>query len=197
MSELERLAKTLGRELYQPIEHPLFDAATVTQPSLERLGMILTALGGHPPGTLLDLGCHTGWFSRTFSELGWDVTGLDASVDWLHAAQVLNQLCRLGRGPRYARVDLRETALPRVDVVLCLSVAMYLFRPDAEVGWRTMRRISTAAPLAFIDFGGMYADALPFTADNVIDQVVDQTAFRAGTLLGWTAMGRPLLMFAQ
>jgi SAM-dependent methyltransferase len=49
--------------------------------------MAALELLGQGPGRLLDLGCGTGAHTVAFREVGWDVTGVDASRDMLRRAR--------------------------------------------------------------------------------------------------------------
>ena len=150
MSALSCFA-TQDRQLYQPIEHQDFPGWDVAQPCVERWAMIREALHGVAPGRALDLGCHTGWFSRRLAGDGWIVTGIDRSAEWLAVAREMGGPA-WGSPPEYRQADLASCELPAADVALALSVAMYLFpREDDEVGWEFLDRLSLAAPVAFID----------------------------------------------
>ena len=48
---------------------------------------IVTRLLGHGSGRLLDVGCGTGVYAKSFTELGWSVTGVDVSEDMLRFAR--------------------------------------------------------------------------------------------------------------
>jgi SAM-dependent methyltransferase len=100
------------------------------------LSRLLEKVG--PVGSLLEIGCGTGFFSRWMSGLGWRVLGVDLSAPMLAEAQR-----REGGGPLALGDALR---LPFADG--CCSVAALItvleFLPDAEAAlreaWRVARR---------------------------------------------------------
>ena len=48
---------------------------------------VVTRLLGHGSGRLLDVGCGTGVYAESFTQLGWSVTGVDVSEDMLQFAR--------------------------------------------------------------------------------------------------------------
>lgn len=184
--------------LYQPLED--CPESPVLQPCVERWAMIRQVVGIHGSDALrpvvVDLGCHTGWFCRQFSRKGWHAIGIDRSADWIATANHQN-LWAAEPKPVYVHGDLMTWNLPRADVALALSVAMYLF-DDVAAGWGFFDRLSAAARVMFLDFGGMYAGKLPFTEENVVDEFHRNTGYRAARLLGRTQFeSRPFYCFAR
>ena len=178
--------------LYQPIEHPDYAGQPVSQPCFERWSMMLPFLKG---STAVDVGCHTGWFCRQFARIGWQATGYDRSRDWLDTAIAMNEFTPEPK-PQYVHGNVMEMGLPECDVALCLSVVMYLF-DDYDAGWRFLDRLSQRAKMMFMDFGGMYADKLPFTEDNVCQIMAEKTHYKTCGLIGRTDFeNRPLFMLA-
>jgi 2-polyprenyl-3-methyl-5-hydroxy-6-metoxy-1,4-benzoquinol methylase len=188
--------------LYQPVEHSTLANRPVTQPCTDRIAIMEPYLG--PPGVVLDIGCHTGWFSREFAKRGWRVFGIDKSHEWLEIARSLNGLLdpEVNR-PIYDCVDVfaQGNLFGKADVALCLSTVMYWFHPDfqsnVERGWKLMHRISHSSPRLFMDFGGMYAGLLPFTEATVREQFLANTLYTEGQLIGCTSLGRPLFLFTR
>ena len=70
---------------------------------------------GDGPGRLLDIGCGTGAQTVAFRDLGWEVTGVDASEDMLRRAQA--------RGLEATRAD--ATALPFGDASFDAVVSLW------------------------------------------------------------------------
>lgn len=170
--------------LYQPIEHPDFDDWEYQQPCVERWSMILP----HIPrfGTVLDIGCHTGWFCRQFSRYGWKSIGVDTRKENIEVAKALDSFCGEYQ-PTYYVGDALSIDFPEVDVALCLSVLMYFFPSH---GWMLLNKLKTKK--LFLDFGGMYAHKMP---TDFIDQLPQRTNFTKITLLGTTCLeDRPLYM---
>lgn len=193
-SHWDELKSILLPELYQPIEHPDFDGWNVKQPCVERWEMIQREIGA--AGRMVDLGCHTGWFCRQFARLGWTTWGIDKSADHIEIAREMDAWANIPK-TEYLVANLLETYVQPADVVLCLSVSMYLFE-DRDRGWNFFDELSQKCERMFMDFGGMYADRLPFDKLNVIDQMLDRTEFKSGQLLGNSGFEeRPLYVFQR
>lgn len=76
---------------------------------------IIRRYGGKSKGVLLDLGCGTGTLCEEFSKCGYDVIGLDASVEMLSVASSKKQNDIL-----YICQDMRDISLyNNVDIVVC------------------------------------------------------------------------------
>lgn len=99
------------------------------------LRRLLAGLG--PPGTLLEVGCGTGHFSRWFLQEGWQVVGLDHSRPMLSEARLRGQV---------PLVQGEALDLPFPDaafeVVALITVLEFLPLPQAalEEAWRVARR---------------------------------------------------------
>jgi SAM-dependent methyltransferase len=181
--------------LYQPLEHPEFTSWEAQQPCVERWEMISKELDIETPGTVLDLGCYTGWFCRQFSRHGWQALGIDKGELEIEIASEHMQQFAGEPKPSYILGDFRDFKLIQSDVVLCLSVIMYLFE---EYGWRTVDRISKLAPKMFLDVGGMYSDRLPFSSENAGREIVRHTTYTSWRLLGHTNLeSRPLFLLER
>jgi ubiquinone/menaquinone biosynthesis C-methylase UbiE len=63
-----------------------YDREFATSPLAEVPREIVLRLVGEGPGTLLDVGCGTGFYSVALAERGWAVTGVDISEDMLRLA---------------------------------------------------------------------------------------------------------------
>lgn len=179
---------------YQPIEGCELPAL---QPCVERWQMMQDWLPQRGRvRRMVDYGCHTGWFCREFSKAGWRTTGFDRAPDWIETAQSLNE--HAGRiKPKYCQANVLDMSLPECEVALCLSLAMYLF-DDVHAGWKFFNSVSLQSPIMFIDFGGQYANRLPFTEATVIEEMLKHTTYTLGRLLGHTAFeSRPLFLFAR
>lgn len=107
-------------------------AARLEKAALERA---LAALG--PPGTLLEVGCGTGYFGRWLVERGWRVIGLDHSPAMLAQARARGGL-PLVRGDALAL----PLASGGADVVALITVLEFLPAARAALGeaWRVARR---------------------------------------------------------
>ena len=194
------------KEVYQKIEHPSFSDWTCHQPCEERWEMILQNLG-HPSPTLggqprrcLDLGCHSGWFCRAFSRLGWSCIGIDKDPLVIEIAK--NRLIiEDTTGVFWPSYQCRDFCvfipLPYSDVLLCLSLIMYIFEEDSPgKGWKYLNHFSQSSPKMFLDCGGMYSHRLPFVPEDAGQAIVDNTTYTSFELLGNTALeGRPFYVF--
>lgn len=205
-----RVRQLLTFPLYQPIEAPEFSLENpfALQPCEERLQLIFDALPGHVlypenPGRrlMVDYGCHTGWFCRAFSKIGWKTVGIDRSPEWLEAASLLNELANDPQ-PRYILddvltvFDLEEKPEQACDVALCLSVAMYLFAAP-ERGWKFFKHVSETTQFMFVDFGGMYSNRLPFNEETFPGLMLQHTVFPSWRKLGTSKQGRTLFLFEK
>lgn len=185
--------------LYQPIDHPEFNGWEVVQPCVERMRMIRESRGpAHKsPGiySMVDFGCHTGWFCRQFAKDGWKTTGVEKSAIHVEIARAVDEWA--GVKTEYFVGNLLNFPIPKADVALCLSVAMYLFE-DLDRGWDFFNRISQNISQLYLDFGGMYANRLPFTRETVVDQMFKHTAYKIGIPLGTTGFeNRPMFLFEK
>lgn len=201
-----RNAKENVPTLYMPIELSRFDGWTVKQPCVERLAVMDDYLFGRDPGTVVDVGCHTGFLCREFARRGWRAVGIEPSREWIAIAFEMNKEIRAGRVfvdpgpvPSYVCGTVDEVNAPTGDVVLCLSAAMYFFRNRSIAeGWATMRKVSGIAPTMFFDFGGQYAGHLPFGEDDAIRAIVENTDYAKGEHLGHTGFeDRPMYAFER
>lgn len=181
----------LQAPLYQPVPHPDFAGWAVCQPCTERMEMMRPHLP--PKGTMIDAGCHTGFFCREFSNMGWRVIGFDKSEDWVGVARAMGEWDGDPK-PEYRVGNILEMDLPACDVALCLSVAMYLFDvPDR--GWSFFRQLAGKAKMTWLDFGGMYSNRLPFNEDDVCQKMKSMAGFRTCRMVGRTNFeSRPLYL---
>ena len=180
--------------LYQPLEHPDLKSYRALQPCEERLDLILDSLYEHPK-TIVDLGCNMGWFCRAFSKLGCKAIGIDRKEFELKIASELMAPWNGRPTPTYILGDLHTLDIPESDVVLCLSIVMYLF-DDLTKGWDLLRKISESAPKMFLDFGGQYSQRVPFNKYTAVPAILQHTAYTEGVLIGRSNLeDRPLYEF--
>ncbi len=122
------------------------------------LGRLLSGEGRETPllgapGTLLEVGCGTGHFSRWLAELGWHVVGLDCSPAMLAEARARSDLVLL-----QADALSLPFAEQSFDVVALITVLEFL--PDActalTEAWRLARRglllgvLNRISPIAWL-----------------------------------------------
>jgi len=105
---------------------------------------------GARPGALLDLGCGTGAHAREFARLGWNVTGLDASVDMIELARSRTPA---GAGVTYLTGQATDFELARKfsAIVSLFHVASYLAGPGdlAAMLGAARRHLPTGGVLVF------------------------------------------------
>jgi SAM-dependent methyltransferase len=175
--------------LYQPLEHPAFADWEAMQPCEERWEMIERTVDLSIPGTVVDLGCNTGWFCRKFSQYGWAATGIDKDPLAIEVATGIMKRWNGRPAPAYLCANLNETLIPIADLYLCLSLCMYLFpEKEPDVGWRFLSQLSLRAHIAFFDFGGMYSGHLPFTKETFPERLLQETIYEDCRLLGHTSL---------
>jgi hypothetical protein len=73
-----------------------------------------------PPGRLVDLACGTGVFSIAASEMGWDVTAVDARTERMPMTP----------GISWVQQDVRTVEVQGYDVVALLGLLYHLELPD-------------------------------------------------------------------
>lgn len=121
----EALAKIhSGHNLYQPVEDPRVEGWTLWRPdSYARLALVKELL---VPGTVVDVGCDTGFFSRGLAREGYQVTSLDHSPQRLAVARYLATISNLEinyiLGPWH-----HELNGPHFDNVVMLSLLHHDF----------------------------------------------------------------------
>ena len=192
-------------ELYHPVIHPDFKDWPITQPCEERWAM----MAPHLPTSdrpVLDLGCHSGWFCRKFSDAGYSVIGVDNEQEPIKLATAQRLFHRkLSFGIEYHKADAVEfinTTDDQYSCVLCLSMIMHVFRIHGEeIGTEFLNTISKRTPLMFFDCGfGGYQKVLPFRKTNVQQFILSNTDFRESEVLGMGRRrneARPLFMFKR
>ena len=88
----------------------------------ERARILLGLLEQFTPGSLIDLGCGTGWFSELAAARGWRVTAIDARPrGWVPSD-----------GLEFRHQDVRDADVDGYDVVLCLGL-FYHLEAEAQV----------------------------------------------------------------
>lgn len=190
-----------AKTLYQPIDHPEFRDWGISQPCVERLSMIRKYLPTNFVGSVLDLGCHTGWFVREFARQGCYTVGVDHDKSILQIAKAVD-LFRHNDDLHgsYALSDVLEYLVRdtlQYDICLCFSLIMHLFTKSSEKAWRALDLISRKCPVMFLDcVWGNYSDALPFTEKDIEREMLDHTQYTKSKLLGRTwHENRPLFVF--
>jgi SAM-dependent methyltransferase len=106
-------------------------------------GVVIELLGPGP-GALLDIGCGGGSHAVAFTELGWKVTGVDASEDQLRLARARGVDARLGNAE----------ALPLPDASFDAAISMWTHTDVDDFGAQACEIARVLRPGApFIYFG--------------------------------------------
>jgi len=203
--KLDKLYPPGKDEIYQPLEHPDFQHYKPAQPCTERWKMMAPYVEKKSPGTLLDLGCHTGWFCRRFQELGWTTLGIDSSKHEIRMANIMQSWsprCPSARSQFLAQsvqntLDFKRSE--KFDAVLCLSLVMHLFPEEPKLLYSFLDTISKNSSLLFMDCGwGTYAKNLPFTEEEMGEAIARNTRYETFKILGQSQReNRPLYLFER
>lgn len=108
------------------------------------------ALQGVPPGArVLDLGCGNGWASQRLAGMGFEVVGMDASLDGIeNAPQNISGLSFV-RGNVYDQVD---DFINKFDIVVSTEVVEHLFLP----------RLLFERAYSYLKPGGIFLVSTPY-----------------------------------
>ncbi len=112
---------------------------------------------GEKPERILELGCGTGNLTLEMARRGYDLIGLDLSVDMLGCASQKSR--EAGRNILFINQDMRKFALHGpVDSVICtLDSLNYLTRPgDLEKVFRRVNRYLRPGGLFIFDINSAY-----------------------------------------
>lgn len=99
--------------------------------------LLQTLLGAGRSGSLLDVGCGTGHFSRRFARLGLSVTGIDPDPEALEFAQ------KRGNGIHYVEGNALDLPFPGAafDYTIAVTSLCFIDDPAKVLGemWRVTR----------------------------------------------------------
>jgi hypothetical protein len=123
--------------------------------------------------------------------MGWKSIGIDKSdvcIRAAWAAQMWPQ-SRRGERPNYIKADALEwirDCKDEFDACLCTSVFMHVCaKHGKEAAWELLDRASRLCPVMFFDCGfGAYSKDLPFTPQDMCEQIIGHTAYVASRKLG-------------
>ena len=92
-------------------------------------------------GRGLDIGCGSGYFTRSFQRLGYDMTGFDVSAEMLSKAESLN----CGRAkPQYVLADVRKLKIGgRADFAVAVNDC-FNYIPAEDIP-AALRRVAAAS----------------------------------------------------
>lgn len=95
-----------------------------------------------PPLRILDAGGGTGAYAIPLARIGYDVTVVDQSADWLEHARAKADAAGVGLElVNIGLASLVDAGLGTFDVILCHAVLMYVDEPAAAL--RTLRTVAT------------------------------------------------------
>jgi SAM-dependent methyltransferase len=100
------------------------------------LRLILNLLAPEPRARVLDIGCGTGYFTRRFAALGYDMTGLDPDPAMLAYARA-----HRGGSEDYLLGDGRGLPFPDGEFDYCISIAALCFIPEEHTALGEMARV--------------------------------------------------------
>jgi ubiquinone/menaquinone biosynthesis C-methylase UbiE len=98
---------------------------------------------GEPAGSLLDVGCGTGAYAVGLIELGWDVTGVDASEDMLRRAHA--------KGVKALRADAAALPFEAASFDAAISMFTHTDFEDLPAALREVGRVlRPGAPFVYL-----------------------------------------------
>lgn len=112
-----------------PISGYRYDSAELGHAHDYLLPTVLRVLGGVDragEGRLFELGCGNGSVARVLTARGWDVTGVDPSVEGIAQARAADPALKLATGSAY---DDLAGQYGRFPVVLSLEVVEHVYAP--------------------------------------------------------------------
>lgn len=130
---------------------------------------------GISDGILLDLGCGTGNMTLRFSEKGYDMIGVDLSMDMLEIAREKSE----GRGILYLEQDMREFELyGTVKAILCVcdSINYILDQEEVEQVFSLVDNYLDPDGIFIFDFNTDYKYR-EIIGDQVIAEDRDEVSF--------------------
>lgn len=114
----------------------------------DRLDAATAKLPADIPLSTLDLGCNLGYFTFQMAQRGGLCIGIDAGHKEIMAAEALAHIYRVPNVV-FARMEITPEIgpkLPRVDLVICLSIFHHLVRANGENGARKiMQQVADSA----------------------------------------------------
>ena len=116
-----------GASIYHPVMVRGFETSEVTRPTMERYNMVIKGLADFMPTfggvSLVDLGCHHGYWSFSLEAAGFNVLGVDnvpaslvlaGNLKKLLASEVQFRILEIGRDGAFAQVILAMNVLHHV-----------------------------------------------------------------------------------
>ena len=183
---------------YQAVPFPGFEDIQFERPSGKRMELMLQNLEFEPT-SFLDIGCNVGYFCFRFHQLFESLTavGVDKNPDAVAAAEAIANAC----GVDHVRFSVREfgsgddLALPRSDVVCCLSLLHHIFGlRGREAGLTTLRHLrELTLKVMFFEIGSSVetdaswarglGDSLP-GGDDELSELVEAAGFSQPMVVG-------------
>jgi SAM-dependent methyltransferase len=142
---------------YRGIHAAIYDALYAAKPYAEEAAFVARRFAAHgvaPGARLLDLACGTGSHALALAALGYDVTGIDNSVDML--ARAISKVPGPSARVRFTAADLPSINLgeARFEAATCLFNSIGYLRTDMAIR-STFERVHSAlsgAGMLFIEF---------------------------------------------
>ncbi len=175
----------------EPAQARAYAEADFSEPNQLFTEAVQTALGDHPAGRLLDLGCGPGDICLRMARAlpGWQITGLDAGPNMLKLAAAAVSASELDQ-----RIELVHAHLPNhslsgsYDAVVSNSLLHHL--PDPRTLWQAVREL--VRPDGYVQIMDLHRPDSIARARWLVDQhakdapAVLREDFYSSLLASWT-----------
>jgi 2-polyprenyl-3-methyl-5-hydroxy-6-metoxy-1,4-benzoquinol methylase len=134
-------------------------------------------INNHKPSLILDLGCGTGNFCIEMAKRGYDMIGVDLSVDMLNCAR--EKSAEQGLDILYLNQDMTDFELyGTVDVIVCLmdSINYILYKKDIKRMLKLVRNYLNPNGLFIFDVNTPYKFENVF-GNNVFYDISDEATY--------------------
>lgn len=113
-----------GVEGYHPLPYQNLVENKRANGTLDRWKAINEFIGKRNPSSVLDIGCHTGFFSMEMAKAGHFCLGVDLNEKSLRVANLIKEINRIERAwfINYLITQESIAVLPHFDITFCMSV---------------------------------------------------------------------------
>ena len=182
---------------YQPAPWFGIHDSARAEATLARWSVIERELAGIPPGSAMDLGAQSGFFTFKLAEAGFLTLGVEDDIDCIRAMRLIKKGARLDLAAiNHARItSANVAALPVVDVTIFLSLWHHMCRAEGfEAAKQILRTVlAKTRHVCFFETGQSdesymgWAPALPRmepTAQQWITQLLQECGAKTVRHLG-------------